>query len=292
MSDIYIHGFSKDDKTSIPFQLVPLEKRSTYDTSLPHRHNYYEIFIFENGGGTHRIDFTSHKVHSYSIHFVSPGQIHLLKRELDSNGFVILFSRDFYYLNKNNNHLLSEMPFLNNNHPNPIINLNKSSFEKFHAILKNIQKEYSQSNNFKETMILSYLNLFIIEAHRAFELIYKVNNTPKDSLSKVFIDFKRLLEENFIKWHKVSDYAKDLNISDKVLAEIIKKTTGSTALDTIHDRILLEAKRLLMHTDMDSKEIAYTLHFEDPSYFGKFFKSKVGESPNSFRKTSRKNYQF
>ena len=95
-TDIPIHNFARDDETSVPFKICPLEKRNHYDALEPHRHNYYEIFLFIKGGGKHLIDFTEHPITDQSIHFVSPGQIHLVKRELSSHGILISFSREFY----------------------------------------------------------------------------------------------------------------------------------------------------------------------------------------------------
>ena len=123
--EIPLHNFSRDDETSIPFEIIPLKQLSGYDTGVPHRHNYYEIFFFEEGGGEHIIDFTTIPVKSHSIHFVSPGQVHHLMRSPDSHGAIILFSRDFYYLGLQEKNLLFEMPFLNNAMEHPVLNLFK-----------------------------------------------------------------------------------------------------------------------------------------------------------------------
>ena len=86
------HQFYDRLERSIPFDLIQLKEKSKYDPSLYHRHAYYEIFFFIKGGGTHSIDFDTFEVETNSIHFVSPGQVHLLQRALNSNGFVIFAS--------------------------------------------------------------------------------------------------------------------------------------------------------------------------------------------------------
>ncbi|MDQ3073080.1 MAG: AraC family ligand binding domain-containing protein, partial [Bacteroidota bacterium] len=75
------HNFSADDESSVPFKIVPIEKNAPYDTSVPHRHNYYEVFFFTQGGGTHFIDFRHYPIVPNSIHIVSPGQVHKVQRE-------------------------------------------------------------------------------------------------------------------------------------------------------------------------------------------------------------------
>jgi len=79
MKNYPIHNFQEDDESSIPFQILELTKEGSYDPSMPHRHNYYEVFVFNRGGGSHTIDFSSFPILNNSIHFVSPGQVHKIK---------------------------------------------------------------------------------------------------------------------------------------------------------------------------------------------------------------------
>ena len=69
-----------------------------HKTDQPHRHTYYEICIFDHGAGRHDIDFRSFPIHSHSIHFLTPGQVHLISREKHYHGYLLVFSRDFYSL--------------------------------------------------------------------------------------------------------------------------------------------------------------------------------------------------
>src|SRR5690606_32228130 len=84
--------------------------------------------------------------------------------------------------------------------------------------------------------------------------------------------FRVALEQNFPKLLKVSDYAALLQVSRSHLNEELRQHTGRTASDHIHDRLLLEAKRLLVYSSFTVSEIAYQLQFQDPSYFGRFFR--------------------
>lgn len=287
---IPLHDFSRDDSSSIPFRIEPLEQKTEYDDRIPHRHNYYEIFLWEKGGGVHDIDFESLPISTYCIQFISPGVIHHVRRELDSHGYVIYFSRDFYYLNMADKDLLFEMPFLNNNTTRPQIDLPESDFLFFKQIFDAVQKEYNGNAEHKEEVIRSYLNIILVECRRRFdgsrdEMMFK----DKSSL-KLFRDFKVLLEKNFVECHQVQDYAGMLAITDKYLNELSKKTVGMTASELIHDRIVLEARRLLLHSDLSNKEVAFHLKFEDPSHFSKFFKKKTGYTPTDFRTMVREKY--
>ena len=99
------------------------------------------------------------------------------------------------------------------------------------------------------------------------------------------------MEEHFIQYHKVNEYAELLNVTPNHLSETIKKITGKTAGEVIHQRLILEAKRRLLHSSISAKELAYALNFNDPSYFSRFFKANTDLSPEGFRNEIRKKYQ-
>ena len=289
---IPIHDFTKDDVSSIDFDLALLERREDYDTSVPHRHNYYEIFLFIDGGGTHEIDFEVFPIKSNSVHFVSPGQVHKVNRELDSYGYVLFFSRDFYYLNLPNKNILYELPFLNNNTPNPILNLAKADFKVFSELFEKIEEEYGGANELKGSIIRSYLNILLLKSKTFFDQSIGDTDSQNNPTSKLVYDFKILVEKNFRKLHLVKEYADLLSTTPEHLNGETKKIRGKTASDLISDRILLETKRLLMYSEFSNKEIAYFLNYDDPSYFSRFFKNKLGISPTKFRENLQKKYQL
>ncbi len=280
--DIPIHNFSQDDISSVSFKIIKLGAKLDYDSSIPHRHNYYEIFLFESGGGFHEVDFKTFDIKDKSIHFVSPGQVHKVQRELGSIGYIILFSRDFFYSNSVNKSILFDIPFLNNNTSEFILIPSNDDFIQLQKLFANIETEHSSGKEYKNEAILSYLNLILLTCKRLFDK----NVENKELYNDDFQKFRKLLESEFEKNHLVSDYAEKLGITEKQLTAATKRAVGKTALELIHERIILEAKRLLKYTDHNIKEIAYFLSFEDPSHFGKFFKNAVGLTPNDFRKES------
>jgi AraC family transcriptional regulator, transcriptional activator of pobA len=276
--NIPLHNFSSDDDSSIPFRMITLNTRSHYDSSVPHRHNYYEIFIFFKGGGTHDIDFNTFEIESNSIHFVSPGQVHQVRRELDTYGYVILFSRDFYSLNIENKDILFELPFLNNYSHEPIVTLKEEEIALFQPVFENLKRESADQHPHHEALLQSYLHILLLLSHRFYK-----KGTRADQIPGIVKQFRILLEKNFTSLHKVKDYAQLIGTSEKTLNDTIKKYTGSTASEHIYNRILLEAKRLIKHSPLSTKEIAYFLNYEDPAHFSKFFKVKTGITPGEFR---------
>jgi AraC-like DNA-binding protein len=282
MKNIPIHDFSIDDESSISFEIIKLSKAGSYDTSIPHRHNYYEVFIFEVGGGNHTIDFNAFSIETNSVHFVSPGQVHNVVRNQESKGFVMLFSRSFYTKNHKS---LNQFPFLNNNSQNPVLNLAPAQFEiPYHQILT-IEKEQKLNEKLSEDLIQAHLNSFLIYCKRYYNELYINNSFSEDSL---LFRFKKQIEANYLKLHSVSDYSALLNVSEKQLYAACKNEIGLSPKDLIYERVILEAKRLVLFTEHSFQEIAFFFNYSDASHFAKFFKSKTGHTPGAYRKNGKK----
>lgn len=278
------YSLQRGDTLETPFRPVRMTRRKEgdYDYSHPHRHDYYEIFFFESGGGEHDIDFNTFEIESPCLHFVSPGQVHEVRRDVSSHGCVLLFTAEFYYLHLANKDFLYELPFLNNNHLRPILNLSPAEAAETLGLVNGMWKEYENASPYSEEIIRSLLNLLLLTARRLFEARQDVP-AEETGDSRLVRNLRRLVDTSFHSMHSVSAYANALHVTPGHLNDITKKVTGKTVSTMIHERIVLEAKRLLVHSDQSVKEIAYALGFDDPSYFTRFFRERVGDSPVSFR---------
>ena len=281
---IPIHDFSKDDRDSVPFRFIPLNAGSEYNTREPHRHNYYEIFFFENGGGTHTIDFEVIPIKENSIHFISPGQVHLLEREKKSFGYIILFSRDFYHMVTSGVHSLYDFPFLNNSHLLPVLNLSIEDYSQFEGIVKLLQEETKQRKEANKVVLGHYLQIILL---KCLDLFKAKTNIQPDKANTLFQRIRELVEQHYRTERQPSFFASQLSITEKKLNETCKQFTGESISDFIKARVLLEAKRLLVNSDHSIKEIAYFLGFEDPSYFNRFFRLNTGLTAGDFRKEEK-----
>ena len=128
------------------------------------------------------------------------------------------------------------------------------------------------------------LKRFIILCTR----IYKSkNNFLKLKTTDVDIvrEFNFLVEQHFKTKHSVLDYADLLNKSPKTLSNIFAKLAGKSPLQIIHERKILEARRMLWYTDKTIKEISYELGFQDIQTFSRFFKKAENVSPSEFKNT-------
>jgi len=98
-----------------------------------------------------------------------------------------------------------------------------------------------------------------------------------------FTGFCRMIEAEYARQHTVSWYASRLGITAAHLNALCRQASGQSALDLIHERLLLEAKRNLVYTAMPVSTVSYALGFADPAYFTRFFKQRIGLSPKAFR---------
>jgi len=284
-NSIPIHELIETDDTSC--KVLVLNVPSDYSTSEAHRHNYFELLFFVKGSGSHMIDFETHDISSKSVHFVSAGQVHALNRSKDTKGYVIAFSKEFVFLNLSDKAILTDFPAFNKTAA-PVLKLDAAALAEIEALAKTMEREYENAGPLKEKILGAYLSILLLKCRSLFE---PVSKTTDFNAGQLLLRFNELLEDRFIKLHKVNEYADLLHVSPNHLSETIKKTTGKTAGELIQDRLILEAKRLLLHSGVTAKEIAYHLNYNDPSYFSRFFKTNTGLSPEEFRKQIREKYQ-
>jgi AraC-like DNA-binding protein len=158
---------------------------------------------------------------------------------------------------------------------------------KLYAALANVFHEFDQKQEGYTEAIKASLDLFFIEYIRQSRDPAKIV-TPENSYSQErFEALMYLLEAKITKMKNASQYAELLNLSSYQLNAITKASVGKTVSDLINEQIVLEAKRYLLATTSQVKDIADHLGYEDVSYFIRFFKKHTGHPPEVFRKNFR-----
>lgn len=248
-----------------------------------HTHSFYQIIWFKNDTGKHFIDFIDHEIKENTLFFVAKNQVHFFEQNIEYDGFLIHFNESFIISNETDiNFFLTYNIF--NNKEKPYYTIPATLKDEIIGYFKQIESELNKADEFGKTAILSNLLkslLLIIER----EIRKELKDSPTHHQNNTYLKFRGLLENNFKKGWSVSNYAEELAISTKTLNSLLKSETGKTVSQTIQDRILLEAKRQLTHTNSFINQIAYDLGFQDPYYFIKYFKKYVKCSPSEFRKS-------
>jgi len=254
---------------------------------FPHKHTFYHLVLFTKGGGTHAIDFKTFDVAPYQIYFMIPGQVHSWSFEGETDGYVIHFSQAFFQSFLLKNDYLEQFPFFSGIVEDAVINI-----ESIHQrLISDLFEEIIAESENPARMGLDLIKAILLQL---FILIGRMNADSKQIQQPhynytLLKNFQKLIEKNFSALKLPKEYAQLLYITPNHLNAVCNDILGVSAGDVIRNRILLEAKRLLINLDLSVSEIAYRLNFNDNSYFTKFFKKYAGLTPEEFRKQTLKN---
>ncbi len=256
--------------------------RSDGGVDVAHRHDYYTLLFVQRAEGYHTIDYEQFMFGERQVHFVSPGQVHQVALSDRPRGLVLTFSRDFLIRYGIPQRFISDINLFQEIGHCPPLSLDEDSYQRLCRIVSDMQECQAHQLQYGQRAMAALLQLFLIYCNNSLGM----NVAQTDSEHKgvcILRDFKDLVEQRYADWHMVKQYASEIHITPKHLSQTVKDLTGRVAKAHIQDRIILEAKRLLLHTDLSIKEIALLVGFEEPLHFSSFFKKGVGVSPSQFR---------
>jgi AraC-like DNA-binding protein len=244
-----------------------------------HRHNFFFILAVRMGEGIHEIDFVRHPVGNQSVFLLRPGQVHQLQLKAGTTGYLMEFDNEFYHPSNE-----TSKQRLRKANSKPFCQLDEKRFERLNTVLSTIFEEYINQKEGYQDAIKANLEVFYIEYIRQSPEPKYNAKVASFYVQERFDEFLELLETHIISHKLVSQYTDLMVLSPYQLNEITKASVGKTASELIDDHIILEAKRYLLATARQIKDIAWDLGYEDVSYFIRFFKKHTGHSPDAFRK--------
>ena len=255
------------------------------DNSVPHVHAYYEIIWFREAGGVHSVDFQDYEVKKDMLFFLSPGQVHHFDGTTRHKGVIVRLCTDFFREENRDEDIFIKYNVFNAFDSLPYCTVAESWVAAaLYRLIDQMREEQSRATQFGHNeMLRSFLKIFMVYIHRYGRREGAATLETARPAHRLFVRFRKALEQEFDKLHTVKEYADMLSISSKTLSNSVTECAGKAPLSFINDRIILEAKRLLRFTDMMIKEIAFRLGYDDPSYFVKFFKRETGTLPSEFR---------
>ncbi|NCD68659.1 AraC family transcriptional regulator [Mucilaginibacter agri] len=244
----------------------------------PHKHDFFLFMLFEEGGGIHTIDFVDYPVAGSQLHILFPEQIHKWELPENTHAHQIMIGRSMFET------LAGSLRFSQISYQNhPIINLNPNAFKELLYEFRLVKAELAKPAILWE-IINERVKLIALMASREAETLFSDQTIYKTKP----ILFKYLsLIDTFYKTEKLlAFYANQLNISANYLNILCKRHLNASATALIHQRLILETKRMLSTSDSPLKIIAAELGFYDMAHFSKFFKSNTRMTPRSFREQS------
>lgn len=288
-SEIPLHKLDSDvTGLPFPFGMSDYEDPCTREPQ-PHRHDFFEIHYITSGKGIHFIDFEDYEIEPYNLYFVSPNQIHFWNIKEKIDGRALVFTEEFLMLGSDKQNFVNALSFFHSVSSTPMLKLATTKKGRLAELLQQITYEYQHPQLAQASVLRAYLHIFLAEIQRHYEEFHPnqtINNFTQTR------KFKRLLSLHFVNERAVEFYAEKMLMSTTSLHNIVKETTGLAPGQLIRNEVVLEAKRLLTHTNLSVAEVGYKLEFDDPAYFGRFFKREVGTTPAQFKKHSSEKYQF
>ncbi|PRY03958.1 AraC family transcriptional regulator [Pontibacter ummariensis] len=247
----------------------------------PHKHDFYILLFVTQGTGTHTIDFEEYEVKPGTVFFMIPGQVHSWKLSNDADGFVIFLTQEFY-AREHPHRKLFDFPFFNALLYKPVLILAREDESRLMRSLHLLMQEHQDQKLMKDEMLSRYLDVLLIELAR----IYQAQENKIEVLGTAHAllqHLERLIDLHYKEHAPVGFYADRLHVTSKHLNETCKRSLGKTTIELIQHRTLLEAKRLLVHSELTASQIATALGYFDNTYFFRFFKKHTGYTPEQFR---------
>ena len=249
----------------------------------------YKIVWCKDNAATIQIDGYELSLEQDQVIFCTP--LNVMQVGLDTRGLVaFVFNKEFFCIQTHDEQVsCNGFLFFGSAQPQ-IVQLSEKEKRHFSTLLHFFEEDLSIKDQLQGEMLRSLLKRLLILSTRMVKkevLQPDITNAQLDTIRQ----YNLLVEKHFREKHQVRDYADLLYKSPKTLSNLFHKYGGKTPLAIIHERILLEARRLLLYSDKTMEEIAFLLGYQDPGHFSKFFKKHEGLSPTIFKKeksTSRR----
>lgn len=266
------------------FEIVSLKElyqKAKDSLTMPHRTNFYHILWFQHCSPTHLVDFVPVKVNPDSVLFLNKDIVQLFDNTEAIDGKAILFTDDFFCQSADDLKFLRSTILFNDLFSVSQIELQSAS--QLNEIFALLEIEWQQAKDTYQAEILkNYLHNFLLLAERQRRKQNFIEIKKGADLDYVLL-FKDLLENQFKTNKQVSQYASQISITEKRLNQATTKVLGKSPKEMIDERVLLEAKRLLAHTSESIKEIGFSLGFDEPTNFIKYFRKHQKMTTVEFR---------
>ncbi len=241
--------------------------------AVPERQYKFVLIYCKSGKITIDIDNEKYIIKKRQFLTITPKQFYQFIEVSNSDGFILEFTYDFFCKSDKAIELIYHNGLYCHFGLNELINIaSEESYLNVEHCFSLINKELLNKDFEYEASLHSILTLLHIEVSRN-KIIQQ--QRPLYKPDTLFLNFLNLVRDNFEKRLAAKEYAALLNITEQKLNELTKKNTGETTQQVINDLIVLEAKRLLNYEDLNVKQIAFKLGFDDSHYFSRFFKKQT-----------------
>jgi AraC family transcriptional activator of pobA len=257
--------------------------------SIGYRPNYFSFLFVKNAEGKYTTDDVSFETKPGTIYFTNPGHFKSFEWRKIEEAFIITLNESFL---KENVHkeIFKEFPFLLAETVSPK-RLNPNVFAEFEQIYLQIYNEYHKKSSYRKKIIGSYFVILLLKIKEYFWEDYNpiLEGTRSSYIVKTFkkdleTHFRELVHGKAERVFRVNDFASLQNLHPNYLSNVIKTKTGKSLTQLIAEKMISEARTLLLNGDISVKEISSQLGFAESAHFSSYFKKNTGKSPGQFKK--------
>ena len=271
----------------LAFRLIELTDDSFFKTL--NRFNCYKVILIRKGKGHITYDQVKYEFGANCLIRFPIYQPFTLASKGPIEGVLLQFHPDFFWNHKYDMELTSKQVLFEKIGEIPLLKMDAEEMDQLMHPLDQLVLELTDHNLGHYDITISWVKIFMIYASR---IKMKKENIQSKALSESHYIIRRLtsaIERNFHRKHRPADYAKLLNVTVKTLNRIAKKHKEKTVGDMIAERIVAQARHELYASSKTIKQIAIELGFHDVAYFSRFFKLRMGLSPDLYRKSLKEN---
>ncbi|AZA55318.1 AraC family transcriptional regulator [Chryseobacterium sp. G0201] len=274
-------NIQKEEDRNLSFRAFDLTAENLKSYLKPHKKDHFFIIVIENGNLQIQIEDKVHSLKSGKISVVFPEQVHFVSKPSDDlKGKIIQFEEILFCSDILKNELSTYNVNLSTQLNCTI--LSPEDFEQSLHEIEIIKGIYQKPSLIKKEQARFHIKIFLLGLIESVHGLHPILH--KETVDKpIYVRFKKLLNQHYKEQRTVQYYAEELAITTKKLNSITKKHCGETAIQAIHNRILIEIKRQLIFSDLSHKEIAFDLGFNSPSALNKFVKAKLKETPTELQ---------
>jgi AraC-like DNA-binding protein len=244
----------------------------------------YTLLLIESGKGKLTVDNKEIGAHKGRVIFINYNQVLHLSGSENFTGQAVMFTRSFYNLIYTGNMKIKNDTAFSSLQAH--VDFTDGEHRGFLQCVTEIKNEFQNNSVLSKEIICLLLKVVMLKYIRSSGTANYIDFKTNRKISYME-DFRKLVNLHFKEFKRTSHYAAKLNISPNYLNSVIKEKLDISAETYIQNRVILEAERLLLNTDLSVTEISYELGFSDKSHFGKYFKKIASDTPNNYRKKFR-----
>lgn len=282
-NNIKKYHLHKDDYSKLHFELNDAKSyvlKNEKPSSKPHRHSFYQLIWFKEKG-RHYIDYQVIEHQENVLFFINKNQVHNFC--LDSSNEGVLFHFNNIFIERFNSDLMHRFSYsIFNEIGNSFVSLSSVDINKFEIICSLLKSEIAAKDYFHKEQVFALVQTLLFQIERLKKKQNRFGVDTNKDHHTAFL-FKKLIYQHINEFLALDEYCSKLGVNIKNLTSICKEFLLDTPANIIRQVKVLEAKRMLANHKITIKEVAYSLGFDQPTYFTKYFKKEVGITPKQFQ---------